>query len=485
MQDPIRFEEIQEVINGYNTVVSFFKENKGSLAYVLKREKDISSSYKVFCLDDDEIKKYLLIHEFGHIYYGHLNNELSKKEIIKSQLKFIMPELHGMDEEKFMNIYSSYLDNVTKDMEVNSKVFTKEEFENFENHLKEKIDPNITLIWPERYDFPVNLNSSTYLLLIMKDLEKFMNNDMNKNGEQNDGGDGEEQEKNGNSSQNENKKSDNKSGQKKNKKLTKEEFEKYLEEVAKHVEEEDKKVRSDNNDDDDDGLTKITLDWSDHEPWEYGKTGEEVLEIEEVKKILDMSQLEEILLKKYKKVIKTKNKSDMFYNYNRRKYGSNIIIPKIRQDYRKEVSSDYFYILYDVSGSIPVSLTNSFINMVRNISYKFHKKTRVILWNTVCKGDFLINEDIPLIGGGGNDLASGIDYINEKYNLKPNDYVFVISDFYDDLPLMNNSFKKMKARKFGIKWFNTNTEDAKQTTERLRENFEKSFDFELVSPGEC
>lgn len=482
MQDPIRFEEIQEVINGYNTVVSFFKENEGSLAYVLKRENNISSPYKVFCLDNDEIKKYLLIHEYGHIYYGHLNNELSKKEIIKNQLKFILPELHGMDEDKFMNIYSSYLDNVTKDMEVNSKVFTKEEFENFENHLKEKIDPTINLIWPERYDFPVNLNSSTYLLLIMKDLEKFMNNDMNQNGEQSDGKEQEKSGNSGNSGQNGNQKSDNKNSQKKNKKLTKEEFEKYLEEVAKKVEEEDKKVRSE---EDDNELPKITLDWSEHDPWEYGKVGEEVLEIEEIKNILDMSQLEKILLKKYKKTIKTKNKSDMFYNYNRRKYGSNIIIPKIRQDYRKEINSDYFYILYDVSGSIPVSLTNSFINMVRKISYKFHKKTRIILWNTVCKGDFLINEDIPILGGGGNDLASGIDYINENYNLKPNDYIFVISDFYDDLQKMNDSFKKMKANKFGVKWFDANNEDTKQTIEKLRENFEKSFDFELVSPGEC
>lgn len=477
MEKPAKFEEIKEFIDKSNTLITFFDNNKsGSLAYVLKRENNLSSPYKVFCKNDDDIKNHLLLHEFGHIYYGHINGELSRKDIIENQLKFVMPELGpNMDEKKFMNIFSTHLDNVTKDMEVNSKVFSKEEFDEFENVLREKFSTDVTLIWPERYDFPIGLNSNTYLLLIMKDIEKFINDDMNnKNSDSNEGGEGEGQPSGGSQSGEDEEKS---SGG--NKMPSEEELQKYLEDLEERVLEESKKVRTS---EDDEEYCEENLRFGENSPWEYNTKGESTIEVGSIKKVLDMSELEEILFRKYKKNVRPVNARDMFYNSNRRKYGSNVIIPKIRQNYKKELSSDAFYILYDVSGSIDGELTKNFFALIKKLSKRFNKKTRVILWNTVCKGDFLITEDIPIISGGGNDLAKGIDYIGSKYKLTSNDYIFLVSDFYDDLQEMSMAFSRLKAKRFGIKWV-CEHECNEETTIKLNEAFGKNFEFELVKPS--
>ena len=181
IKEPALYNEVNDFINSLNVEVKSFDENESEKyhapAFVMKRFNNCVP-YKVFYKNDD-FEKYYLLHEYGHIYFAHINNEVLKENLIKTRLKYILPK--EVSEEDFMRVFSMHIDNVTKDMEVNSKLFSDEEFEAFEKGTGHEY------ILPQRYGFPKGLEADTYLNLILMDLNKFMDEDKNRQQRKNDG----------------------------------------------------------------------------------------------------------------------------------------------------------------------------------------------------------------------------------------------------------------------------------------------------------
>ena len=383
--------------------LEFKTKNKQNIAYTLKiTEKN--KELKIFLPSDKEyyeLNRYLFVHEAGHIIFNHVFNTKEKETLIRSRLEKVYEKHIDLfnGKQEFFNSFYGYVFNIAQDFEVNSKLYTKDEFDYLNQLVTEYTGTFSEGMWPEKYGFPIGKNWRFYLNLIIEDLPNFVKNMKNEFGDSD---------------------NDSNSG---NDGLSEDEMEKIAKEVGKMSEEELMNLDD----------TKSALNG--------GNYDSEFIKINADYEVKDISQIIKIIQKQLFNA-DTELKHDLLYKSNR--LCESVIRPKdIEIECEKESN---FYVLLDVSGSIPAKFVTDVILSFRKFSKNFSKKSRIIQWNSSLANDSIITDDVPICAGGNTFIASGISYIDSHY--KTNDSIlFLISDMDDYLEswiaaLKNSSFKK-------------------------------------------
>lgn len=467
---------------------------------------------------DSEVAQYLELHEKGHIIFTHMSMQEKQREIqvnkiltywgkIKTHLDLSdaieKAKQKGISEEKIAKKYAKMLANkmlnIAMDFEVNSKLFTKEEWEQFkvytdyayfyaaatmdktnpmelaqiDQFLQENendLDARFTKpCWPEDYEFPLKLTYGEYIDLMCRDIDKFMN----KMSDQQSGegeGDGDGEDSDGDSD------GDGQgSGSGENhKKMSAEDIERMQKEMddGDNEQNQDKAENGDeaggsgDGDGDENGNKKGSgSDEGDEEGAEevqkarsagckrggkgYSPVGSKkdgTIYIEGA----NNKAIEDFIIKNVfnKKVENTR--VDYMKLYNRRKYGNVMVSTANKEDVWRPGN---IYMIVDCSGSIQEDAIKSFITTVKNVAKKCGPKSRIIWWDTELEGDTLLRENKGPEGCGGTRIATGIKYVREKYLGKnKNDKLIIISDYYDALYQWNEELQKTKNDCVGICW---------------------------------
>lgn len=461
---------------------------------------------------DSEVAQYLELHEKGHIIFTHMSMQDKQREIqiakilnywgkIKQHLDLSeaveKAAANGISEEtvakKYAKMLANKMLNIAMDFEVNSKLFTEEEWAQFKVYTDyayftaaasmEKTNPMelaqiLTFLtenendtekyftkpcWPEDYEFPTKLTFGEYIDLMCQNIDKFMDNMADQNGS----GEGDEDSEGNGDGEGED-------GEGGHKKLSAEDIERMQKE-AEDGDNDKNQDRAENGDD------------ADSEDGEDGKsTGKKEGEDEageEVKKSrasgakrggkgyspvghkkdgtiyiegADNKEVEDFIIKNVfnKKVENTR--VDYMKLYNRRKYGNVMVSTANKEDVWRPGN---IYMIVDCSGSIDEAAIKTFITTVKNVAKKCGPKSRIIWWDTGLQGDTLLRENKGPSGCGGTQIAAGIKYVREKYLGKnKNDKLIIISDYYDALYQWNDELQKTKNDCVGICWTNERVE---------------------------
>lgn len=412
-------------------------------AFVLIRDAFTGDIYKIFVNSaDKELEKCLLMHECGHIIFNHVDNTEKKTLGVASRIRSRFEQYKEWfdNEDSFFEYFKNYLFNVVEDFEVNSKLFTRDEFESFCVRLQDLLnDSNARGMWPEDYGYPIGKTWREYLAYILDNLEPFLQKTKNKLG--------------GNSSNSEPKKksesssNDEGAGQKKQVGFSKEQLQKLKDDFEKKKSSNLEKVASKIED-------RETFDENNGFSETYGNVSH-VTEITEItpEKHVTFEELNKIFEKTVFKKVNSQSRRDQMYNVNRRKLGSStLIVP--RSVSHQEFRPDNFYVLLDVSGSISTEFSKKVVNFFNEFGKKYGKDSRLIMWDTkLCLDKKLKDIGTEVVYGGDNNLADGITYIEKNYVKGKSDVkCFLISDFYDDLPKMRKSLRKGKATWYAINW---------------------------------
>lgn len=477
---PASWAMCQEKISHLAHHKTYFTDDEKT-AFVLRRLGMCGEVYKIFVNDKNpELTAFMEAHEIGHILFGHVNNENTRDAINKIKIKaaFEKVKKHFENPEEFWDFFQRTLNNIVLDMEVNGKLFTEEEQKHREQQKAKTfgyvLPENGMGCWAPAYGFPNGLDASTYLNLILQNPEKFME-DMKNNymgsGDGDGEGEGEEgDESNGqgsggsNSKQSKNGKGKSKSGgdgdkdndDKKNKgkgsgkdrsawKFTKEELENMLAALEADSQDEAKEEQN------------AAMDAADEMSATNHQCGHGAIGNDEVVGKASSSKELEEMMKGLITRANVKQRRNMMYYYNRRKFGTNMLIPKITSEVRRDNMT--LYVLLDVSGSISQTVVSKFIGMFQKISKSLNKKCHLILWSDNLMGDYDI-KNIPsrVHTGGGTTMYRGIDYIVSKYKPGGKDALVMVSDYEDSMNTWIDSIRKAHLNNFyGIQW--TNGED--------------------------
>lgn len=419
---PHRKDEIYRELDKYiHTVDSVSKEKCSEIGtvgwcYILTRAL-LGKGYRIcICeaLEGEDLYDFVLMHEIGHIIFGHSELKTAlDQELAEEKIKAVFSNL-----EKYFKSYSlpeiyqyfrSYLFNMIRDFEVNSRLFTKEEFGFMEKGLSDYRGEKTELCWPERYGFPVGLTDNEYLLLVLENPEKFFRNSIADSGDSGDGSgwlkpqDLKDFEKKVNDFIDKIKKEYEKQGS-----ITREQLE-------KQAEENDVNLRF-TGDEDAEKITTQIADWSDYKDLE--------------RKIYSLLQKKEQVLEK----------RDQLWNYNRGRYGTDVLVPKTRKI--QKTRTPYLTVLLDISGSIAEMDVLGFCEVFKSLCRKLSRKSRIVLWNTELARVFEDTDEIEPESGGGTDIGPGIGWCWE--NRKPDDLLFAVSDCEDNLESWLDRYKKKK-----------------------------------------
>lgn len=478
--DPLFWSYYEDALNEMNKVVwtNITPNIRSSqpLAFAT-RSKGKTGVFEVYVSPNIpyECRQPLELHEFGHVIFTHMSLLDSQREIL---IRKIMSYWHNFEKHLDDEILKSKDEikaaskviceamlNIAMDYEVNSKLFTEEEWGSFVNYVqwaniqsiasapkstKEELEKALEWInnedpdkepmfkpcWPADANFPLGKDYRQYLdLMLMKPdnaMEQIKNlvkqmQEADGNGQ---GGD----------------------GQGSGGKLTKEDIDKLRKEQsdANNAANQDAKDEADKEDSEEKGTTasnKRELDnhmgWS---PSGHGETDEEF-------SITNNKKLEEKLVKEiFNKHISNTRQDTMFY-YNRQKYNSSLMISKDRQEdlYRP----GNIYLLVDCSGSIGNKTISTLIGAVKKVAKKCGAHSRIIWWDTELEGDFKLKNMQGPNGCGGTFISDGIKYVREKYLSKSNDKLVIISDYFDSLHHWYDELDKIKKNDcIGICWRN-------------------------------
>ena len=461
-----RLEEVKNQMAKYvHTVTEDTNLVSPAPAFCLIRDAFVGDIYKIYVNSaDPELENFLYMHECGHIIFNHIDNFDKKSLALSSRIRAAFDKYKDWfdNEDSFFNYFKQTIFNVVEDFEVNSKLFTKKEFDESCKLGAEVLGlPEFRGMWPEDYKYPIGKTWREYLTYVLDNLEPFlekmkndMNNDDNGNQENQDGngngnGNGMQQPSRNGKSKSSQKgagKNKNNNKQRRSKGFSPEEIEKLkkdidnrknsvLEKVANKIEEkiQNQKLGESNDDSDYGDGHSITE-----------SIREEYYTFDELKKFFDKNVFN-------KKNIMTKR--DQMYNVNRRKTGnSNLIVP--RNLTREEFRADDFYVLLDVSGSVSKELIDNTINLFSDFASKFGRNSRLICWDTsLCFDKKFVDIKNYTIYGDGTNIGLGIDYVAKKYINKKRNKLFIISDFCDDLACWKRFIKSNNLNDvYGVCW---------------------------------
>lgn len=511
MMNPTRYDEVKNYMSQFVMDVKGDPTLKNPLAFVLIRNSLVGECYKLYVNNaDPDLEKLLYMHECGHIIYDHIENDDMKAASVSSRIRAKFEEYRDWfdNDETFFEYFKKEIFNVIQDFEVNSKLFSKEEFETLCKLGSRVLGRKMRGCWPEDYGFPVGKTWKEYLSYVLDNFEQFLDGEKHslskkdddnegrtkpafgkgENNDEGDSADGESQpgdgeaDGNGDENENENGKPSKKGGKKgKGKGKGNNEGDGDGEASDGDGEPTEKAPTSNNGEDDSSRVarsdignrirnsrfTKEELDEMkkqvsenlnqnkereanrcDSEGMTRGGDGD--ASGYEYNKELNFDEIKRQLLKNVfnKKVINSRR--DIMYNSNRRKSTGSVLIPKdiSREEYR----ADDFFVIMDVSGSVSENLTEKTVAMFNELSSQFGRKSRIIFWDDRLVDDVQLNKVSKNYRGGSTDIAGAIDYLNKNY-IKGNEKVFIISDFCDSLYDWKVAIGKSRSKNFyGICW---------------------------------
>lgn len=462
MNLPIKYDEVIKKLNNYIHVVKYDPKAHDPIAFCYINKNALAGShYKIVVNNEnEELGKYCLMHEAGHIIFRHVSPITNMDyAVLKNKIRLVYDKIKSYFEDAnvkdIYNYFSSYVFNIITDWEVNSKLFSKEEYDHFEQLYRDyEGNQTIKLCYPTDNDYPVGLSANEYLTMILIDPEKFLKKmEKQENQDSDDGGNGNSGNNQSNSKSKSGKNNSSKkdksqsSSDGKNEKTAKQKFiDKIIGDAEKEIEKQNK-IQEDSKGND------------------YSRDSSDSLN-NLIDNVSSWSEYDSLAKKIYNILISRNNilsKRDVMHYYNRRKYNSNVCIPKTKQEIKHESSS--MTVILDVSGSIDDSDILGFCNVFKKVANDLSKKCEIILWNTGMVGDYYSNQEIHAQGGGGTDIAKGIKYVANK---KLTDSIlFIVSDFQDDLDGWCNIYK---GEMYGVCW-----EKLKDITENLRDVSPKDF----------
>ena len=436
-----------------------------NLAYMC-RSKGETGVYELFInkLIPFDIKNATVLHEVGHAVLGHTLSWKAQQAIgidkVKSHwstLKVYFTKkgkpIKSPTEEICKKIYNMIL-NVAMDFEVNSKMFEPQEYkwarlffnfayisvilQNDEKIKNEELEEVFNFLqaldtfngnidfsaetfpkwimpfcWTEDYGFPDRLSYGQYIDLILMNPDKFFPDFKDKTGKKRfDFTDDTDTES-----------------------ISEEDIDDFITQYGDFDEEEMEVLIED----------KRKGKYSSHTDGD-----KEYVESSDFSK-LDQTELENFLYKNcFNKSVKD-TRTDYMYNYNRGKFGGDILISK--QNKEELWRPGNIFLLVDCSGSIEDSVIDIVVKSVPNVSRKCGPKSRVIWWDTACRGDYpMSNSKVPNNYGGGTEIAIGIDFIKKNYLQFTNDKLIILSDYYDNISSWLDEVSDIKCDVIGICW---------------------------------
>jgi len=529
------FEDALNYMNNLVWIDIFPNIRKNNPMAFATRSGGNTGAYEVFVNPNvgEESETPLKLHEFGHVLFNHLSLQDKQREIQTNKVLTYWPKISkyidlsdaiekangnaGKVQREYAYKMAEAMLNIVMDMEVNSKLFTEEEWGNMkyltniaylnvsvsektnisyeelevlDKHLDEhkkdlKDNPIAKPIWPADYKFPLGLTYGEYLDLMLKDenLENTMQQlqqmmqQMKGQGQgqgqgQGDGdGDGQGNGQNGNGQGKMSAEDiDNLRNQ-----FSDTDEEKSQDEI-KEADAQDKAEAGDSGDEDGNGKGGKSGGDEDGDDdggfvsgggqrggngWSPTGTSND-----DPTKYIEGSKNPEVRDFITKKVFSQQilnTKSNTMYNYNRHKHGNLIITKYTKEDIWRPGN---IYMVVDCSGSIDSKAISDFISTTKEISKKCGPKSRIIWWDTRLEGDFRLTENQGPRGCGGTDIAGGIAYVRDKYELQKNDKLFIISDFEDGLYQWNRELEKVKCDCFAICWTSQPVRDKYSYIER-------------------
>lgn len=541
-KNPATYDEVKGILNRTpHKMLTFQKQPGDAPAYATRSSNyGLTGVYNIYVNPEYE-KSYdgLLLHEVGHIIFGHLQSNAFNEKTFEMKLKFAWARIRKLitvgddiklSEKEIQNIYINKVKqimlNYAMDYEVNSKLFTPEEWkeqaQKFEsdwmkiqyeddNITKEfyeetfnlkKNDPTkklVSALWPEDVGFPLKLQFTQYVDLMLQDPEKFFeklllispppmsgsgdgksdDDSQNQKGQSGQGSGGKDknqddsQNGNGTSSDKDqlskdgNGSSDKNGSQKSKGKMSLADIDRLAKEAEDMDEEAMKKVteaaEATEQDDNEDGFGGSGGDDSSNSYSPFGTGGKRSAIID----VKNTHALENELLKAvYNKTV-LNTRQDPVYYYNRKKYNSNVMISRSREEQLWRPGN--IVLLVDCSGSIDNTAIGAMVKTVRHIAKKCGPKSRIIWWDTDLEGDYLLNADKGPRGYGGTNIARGIKYVRKHYLRQSNDKLVIISDYADSLNHWYDEVKKIKNDVVGLCWLYS--EGKTETTKQYLSNW--------------
>ena len=548
-KNPASYDEVKGILNRTPHKMLTFSKQPGDAPAYATRSSNFGTTgiYNIYVNPDYE-KSYdgLLLHEVGHIIFGHLQSNAFNEKTFEMKLKFAWSRIRKLitvgddiklSEKEIQDIYINKVKqimlNYAMDYEVNSKLFTPEEWkeqaqkfesdwmkiqyeddniseEDYEEAFNlKKNDPTkklVSALWPEDVGFPLKLQFTQYVDLMLRDPEKFFEKLLLINPPPMSGGNGGDQDdnlqnqngnskgkiksnSNGNSKKNKNQqssqgnssdqpdsedeKSDEQSGGNgkgsKGKesngsasgKMSLADIDRLAKEAEDMDEEAMKKVTEAAQEDGDDDFGSSNEDDTSYSPFGTGGKRSAIIDVK------DTHALENELLKAvYNKTVMN-TRQDPVYYYNRKKYNSNVMISRSREEQLWRPGN--IVLLVDCSGSINDVAIGAMVKTIRHIAKKCGPKSRIIWWDTALEGDYPLNADKGPKGYGGTNIAKGIKYIRQHYLRQSNDKLVIISDYADSLTHWYDEVKKIKNDVVGLCWLYSS--DKTETTKQYLSNW--------------
>lgn len=554
-KNPATYNEVKGILNRTPHKMLTFSKQPGDAPAYATRSSNFGTTgiYNIYVNPEYE-QSYdgLLLHEIGHIIFGHLQSNAFNEKTFEMKLKFAWSRIRKLitvgddiklSEKEIQDIYINKVKqimlNYAMDYEVNSKLFTPEEWkeqaQKFESdwmkiqyeddniseedygeafNLK-KNDPTkklVSALWPEDVGFPVKLQFTQYIDLMLRDPEKFFeklllispppmignggdnqddnsqnqsgnskgkiksnssgNSKKNKNqqsgqgnsGDQSDSGDEKSDEQSGENGKDSKDKDGNGSSSGKMSladidRLAKEVEDMDEEAMKKATEAAEKAAQEDG--DDDFGSSNEDDTNNSYSPFGTGGKRSAIIDVK------DTHALENELLKAvYNKTVMN-TRQDPVYYYNRKKYNSNVMISRSREEQLWRPGN--IVLLVDCSGSIDDTAIGTMVKTIRHIAKKCGPKSRIIWWDTALEGDYPLNADKGPKGYGGTNIAKGIKYIRQHYLRQSNDKLVIISDYADSLTHWYDEVKKIKNDVVGLCWLYSS--DKTETTKQYLSNW--------------
>ena len=467
------------------------------------RSRNTTGVYEVYVNPNVpyECREPLELHEFGHVIFTHMSLLENQRKILVQKImsywnrfeKHIEDNVLATKEDiqKASKIICDAILNIAMDYEVNSKLFTDDEWKTFVEYIqwasikaaadapnttKEELEKIIEWLnnksedkdllfhpcWPEDEGFPKGLDYRQYIDLMLMRPDNAMDAIKKALGKTDSGsGDG-----NGSGSG-----KSNHGG-----KISKSDLERILKEQndANNEASNDAKEDAEKQDDAEQGTSSnAARDKLNQGGWSpNGHSVDKRIYDYKNSKALGRKILNEII---NKQVLMCRQ--DNLYYYNRQKYNSNLLISKMKSEdlYRP----GNIYLLVDCSCSIGSDVIEAIIGVVKNISKKCGPHSRIIWWDTALAGDYPLKELKGPTHCGGTAISHGIHYVSEKYLKRSNDKLIVLSDYEDSLHMWYDELEKIRKNDcLGICWgsFKGNaTETIKRVCRTYDDNDEVFF----------
>lgn len=167
---PMMFPEIYKNVTSNNSIYVNVTANTSLIAYMEQEVKRYSLTFTRPVVSRKLLYKYILLHEVGHIYFKH-----SSLAIYYELLKFLKEyytevEPTPVPEADATKAFHK-LANVAGDLEINSKLYTPEEFQHLCYLLSKQTNRINIGCHPDLMDFPRQLTAKEYIELLVKEMK--------------------------------------------------------------------------------------------------------------------------------------------------------------------------------------------------------------------------------------------------------------------------------------------------------------------------